>query len=100
MKTRLPNSPVVMAIGDGANDTLMLQKSDISIEIQNLSSRNKISVGDIITNNLNILPNILMLEFKGIQANIYRTVYLLLYTSIMVFLATLYLNFLTQFTGT
>lgn len=33
VKRRFPYNPVVLAIGDGANDVLMMEKAHISIEI-------------------------------------------------------------------
>ena len=33
VKKRFPYNPVIMAVGDGANDVLMMEKAHISIEV-------------------------------------------------------------------
>ena len=35
VKMRFAYNPVVLAIGDGANDVFMMEKAHISIEVQN-----------------------------------------------------------------
>jgi phospholipid-translocating ATPase len=35
IKTYFQNRPIVMAVGDGYNDALMMQEADISVEVLN-----------------------------------------------------------------
>ena len=44
----LSEQNIMLAIGDGWNDCLMMQNADISIELALQDSKNKVNAGDIV----------------------------------------------------
>ena len=59
-----------MAIGDGLNDILMMRECDISIEICDDINNIYLNSGDIITDELDQIRDLVMVHGRKMQYNI------------------------------
>lgn len=66
IKHRFPRKPILMAIGDGYNDILMLQTADVGVEVINKGAEGKfepiIMAGDIKISNLRQIKEIMTID--------------------------------------
>lgn len=99
------DNPSVMAIGDGSNDSLMLQTAHMGIELLGPSSfpflhRPKVNSGDLQISSLSVLPSLMLFEGLRRLSNLENFLYLLFYKSFLIGWTLFLYNWFCSFTGT
>jgi phospholipid-translocating ATPase len=99
MKKRFANEPILLAIGDGLNDTKMMHAVDVSIEVHNeciLPSAN----GDIKVANLSSLKKLLLVHGRVITEKVEGLILYLFYASTFLGFPIFLYGFYCKFSGT
>ena len=102
IQTHFPDSPTVMAVGDGFNDIPMMQSADISIEIipgnaKDKTNRGIVNVGDIQINKLKLIQD-LMIYYGRIKTDRQENIiYFFFYMSYLLALNIFFFNWYTKF---
>ena len=100
IKRRFVGSPIVMGLGDGLNDTLMLQTADIGIEIENLMKKHPLNAGDVKIKSFKPLTSLVLVQGRNFSNKIRQSVNYIFYKSYLIGLPLFYLNWFCSFTGT
>ena len=90
--------PVVLALGDGYNDSIMLQKSDIGVEIVN-GSKVLMNVGDILTDDLQVISELIFIESRSIFIKLQSSITYLFMMSLTIGMVIFYFNSQADFSG-
>jgi len=100
VQTKLINNPKVLAIGDGWNDALMLQKAAIGIEYIHTDLKGGlINAGDIQITNMKIVKDLLLEGFMKISV-MEQIILYLFYKTYLVVLPLFLFNWHCNFTAT
>lgn len=104
VQNKLMNNPKALAIGDGWNDALMLQKASFGIEYVNLNKFNKneglMNAGDMQISNLKLIKNLMLFEgFISISV-MEQIVLYFFYKSYLTFYPLFLFNWYCNFTAT
>jgi len=101
------DNPSVMAIGDGANDSLMLQTAHIGVELlkntTNLTTflkKGKLNAGDLQISSLAVLKELMLVEGIRRLTLLENFVYILFYKSFLIGWTSFLYNWFCSFTGT
>jgi len=100
VQTRFPDNPITLAIGDGLNDTLLLQSAHVGIELKANANILQSNAGDIQITSLEALKHLLLVNGRNISEKIEGTMHFLFYCSIFLGLPIFLYNFYCNFTGT
>ena len=95
-------SPITLSIGDGLNDALMMQTSDISIEIANPNNplKHATNAGDIRVQSFKCLKEILFIHGRNYSHKIEYSIIYLFYKSFLLGFPLFFFNWYNSFTGT
>ena len=101
------DNPSVMAVGDGANDSLMLQTAHIGVELlKNMTNfasfqkKEKLNSGDLQISSLAVLKQLMLIEGIRRLTLLENFVYLLFYKSFLIGWTLFLYNWFCSFTGT
>ena len=101
IKKKFPRRPMVMAIGDGYNDILMLQTADVGVEIVNNAGEQRfepiIMAGDIKISNLSQLQEVMTQESLSHSEILIDVIYFTCHKSILLGLQIFLFSFYCQF---
>lgn len=101
IKKKFPRRPMLMAIGDGYNDILMLQTADVGVEIVNKADEQKfepvIMAGDIKISNLSQLQEVMTQESLSHSEILIDVIYFTCHKSILLGLQIFLFSFYCQF---
>ena len=107
IKTNFPGNPVILGIGDGFDDFLMMQNCDVSIQV--LSKNSKVSSavtksGDIIVTNFNKISSLIFGRNQIISKKIHSIILFNFYIHFIIswpfFLFCWYSNFSANYLST
>jgi magnesium-transporting ATPase (P-type)/class 3 adenylate cyclase len=91
-------SKIIMTVGDGFNDIPMMYNSDISVQIT--TENTQLGYGDIVTKDLAIIPEIMLLEGVKFNSNLNLSVMGSFFNSILVACILFFFQFYCAFTST
>lgn len=104
IKKKFPRKPMLMAIGDGYNDILMLQTADVGVEVVNKSNEGKFEpitmAGDIKISNLSQLKEVMTQESLCHAEILNDVIYFTGHKSILLGLQIFLFLFYSGFSGT
>lgn len=101
IKNRFPNHPIVMAIGDGLNDSLMMQTADVGVEfISKVKNQLPAFTGDIQIESLKFVRQLLLIHGRNISEKVEGTVHYVFYCAMYLGLPIFFYNFYVNFDGT
>ena len=90
--------PIVLSIGDGYNDSFMLEKSDIGIELVN-NQKVIMNSGDILASDLEIVSELIFVTSRTTFARMLESSINLFMLSLTIGMAIFYFNWYAVFTG-
>ena len=97
------DNPSVMAVGDGPNDSLMLQIAHIGVELLKNppnSKKNKLNAGDLQISSLGVLKELMLIEGIRRLTLLENLVYFLFYKSFLIGWTLFLYNWFCSFTAT
>ena len=96
--TMFIGKPIVLSIGEGYNDSLMLEKSDIGIELIN-NQKIIMNSGDILASDLEIVSELIFVTSRTTFMRMLESSINLFMLSLTIGMAIFYFNWYAVFTG-
>lgn len=99
IKNRFAGSQIIMGVGDGLNDALMLQNSDIGVEVHNANNPHPANAGDVKISSLKTLAELLLVDGRNYSFKIQQSVNYIFYKSFFIGFPLFLFNWFCSFTG-
>jgi len=88
VRNNFVGNPNVLAIGDGLNDTQMMQSANVGIELLHKNKQNEYEIshndGDILISNLDMIKPLMIFKGKDLYERIDRTMGIMIYKDVLI----------------
>lgn len=83
IKRGFKGSPTVLAVGDGHNDKLMLERADISLELRANIDALPVNAGDIQIKSLSVIKELLLVDGRDVSDKTEKVLHFMFYKSLV-----------------